>query len=156
MNVFFIIALLFVGLLLLTLEIVVLPGGISGICGGLIIILTVWQSYELYGKKVGLIILLSCIVVCSIMVFLMLKSRTWKRFSLNEESDGHVNKSDLAAIHVGDRGKTLSRLAPAGKAIINDKIIEVHSIGDFIEEHREIEVTDIEGYLIHVKKADED
>ena len=44
-----IIILLFVGLLLIALEIVVLPGAIAGIIGGAMLAIGVWQSYVTYG-----------------------------------------------------------------------------------------------------------
>ena len=45
-----IIILLFVGLLLIALEIVVLPGAIAGIIGGGMLAIGVWQSYVTYAQ----------------------------------------------------------------------------------------------------------
>ncbi|MBO4306894.1 MAG: NfeD family protein [Bacteroidales bacterium] len=149
-----IIIVILAGLALVALEIVALPGAISGICGGILIITGVWQCYAQYGYVAGNITLLSSIVVGVIMLVWLMRSGTWKRFSLKEESDGKTNEIDNNAVTVGCRGKCISRLAPAGKALIGNEIMEVHSAGEYIDEGTEIEVIEIEGYKITVKKAD--
>ena len=148
-----IIVLLLVGLALITLEIVALPGAVSGICGGILLVIGVWQSYASYGSTAGNITLLASIAVGAVMLAILLKSKTWKRFSLNEESDSKVNQVLSDSIKVGASGKTLSRLAPAGKAIFGTEIVEVHSDGEFIDEGSPVEITEIERYRIQVKKT---
>ncbi len=147
-----IIIVIIAGLVLVALEIVALPGAICGICGGVLQIVGVWQSYAQYGTTAGIITLLSSIVLCAALIAILLKSGTWKHFSLNESSDGKTNQVNKTRITVGSRGTTISRLAPAGKAQFDDEIIEVHSAGEFIDEQRPIEVLEIEGYKITVKQ----
>lgn len=147
-----IIIMLLVGLAMIALEIVALPGAISGICGGILVIIGVWQTYASHGSTAGNITLISSIVVGIVMLAILMKSGTWKRFSLKEESDGRVNQVNSSTVQVGSVGKTLSRLAPAGKALIGGEIVEVHSNGEFIDENRDIEVVEIVGYQIIVKK----
>ena len=78
---------LVVGVLLLALEIVALPGGIAGAFGLLLTGFGVWQSYLIWGPTVGNTILCICAAITVVMLALFLKAKTWKRFSLNEESD---------------------------------------------------------------------
>ena len=145
-----IIIVLVVGLLLLTLEIVALPGGFAGICGFLLTVFGVWQSYLWLGMTGGTIVLGCCVAICIILLALFMKSKTWKKFSLNEESDSAVNQIDDPAIAIGTRGTTVARLAPTGKALIDGKLMEVHAINKFIDQDRPIEVVAIEGYRIDV------
>ena len=147
-----IIIFLLIGLALIALEIVALPGAVSGICGGVIVIIGIWQTYSNYGSTAGNITLISSIVVGIVMLAILLKSGTWKRFSLNDESDSKVNRVDSSTIRVGAQGVTISRLAPAGKAMFGNEIVEVHSEGMFIDEKHPVEVVSIEGYLITVKE----
>lgn len=147
-----IIIVLLVGLALIALEIVALPGFVSGICGGVFVIVGIWQTYANYGSLAGNITLISSIVIGVVMLAILMKSGTWKHFSLKEESDSKVNQVDDSTIKPGAKGKSISRLAPAGKAMIDGEIVEVHSEGDFIDEGRDIEVTEIEGYRITVKE----
>jgi len=152
MSWIWIIVILLIGLALVALEIVALPGGVSGICGGVMAAIGIWQAYANHGTTAGNIVLLSSLVVVAVMLAILMKSRTWRHFSLNEESDSRVN--EVEDISIGARGKTISRLAPAGKAMFGSEIVEVHSIGDFIDEGVTVEVVEKEGYRITVKRTE--
>ena len=76
---------LVVGVLLLALEIVALPGGIAGAFGLLLTGFGVWQSYLIWGPQVGNTILCICAAITVVMLALFMKAKTWKRFSLEEE-----------------------------------------------------------------------
>ena len=150
-----VIIVLALGLLLLTLEIVALPGGIAGVCGFLLIVFGVWQSYILWGMTVGTWVLIGSVVVCALLLALFMKTKTWNRFTLNEESDSTVNQIEDPAIAIGTRGTTVARLAPTGKALIDGKLVEVHAINKFIDQDRPIEVVAIEGYRIDVCETED-
>ncbi|MBP5548766.1 MAG: NfeD family protein [Bacteroidales bacterium] len=147
-----IIIILLVGLALIALEIVALPGAISGICGGILVVIGIWQTYSSHGNTAGNITLIVSVVIGISMLAFLMKSGTWKKFSLNTESDSRVNQVDTKNITVGVQGTTISRLAPAGKARFGNEIVEVHSNGEFIDENKPVEVVGIEGYLIIVKQ----
>ena len=154
MNLTLLIITLVIGMALLILEIVALPGGIAGIFGGLLLAFGVWQSYVLLGLNWGSVIL-GCVVFFGVamLVFLM-KGKTWKKFSLNEESDSAVNQ-EPATVQVGATGKTIARLAPTGKALIDGELVEVHAINKFIDPDRPIEVVAVEGYRIDVVETED-
>lgn len=143
------IILLILGVVLLALEVVALPGGIAGCIGAGMIAIGVWQSFKVFGTQTGTIILLCAIVLLVLMLWWFMKARTWKRFSLNEESDSKVNQLE-PAVKVGTLGVTISRLAPTGKALIDGQPMEVHAVNKFIDPDRPIEVVSIEGYRIDV------
>ncbi len=85
------------------------------------------------------------------LTFLFLKTSTWKPFMLSTTIDSKVNENpnELA---VGQKGKTLSRLAPMGKAKFGNTIVEVTSIQDFIDEGSEVSIVKIEQNKIIVNK----
>lgn len=141
---------LIVGVLLLALEIVALPGGIAGAFGLLLTAFGVWQSYLIWGPHVGNLILCICAAITVVMLAIFLKAKTWRRFSLDEESDSTVNQVDQTALAVGARGTTVARLAPTGKALFDGQLVEVHAINKFIDPDRPIEVVAVEGYRIDV------
>ena len=64
--------------------------------------------------------------------------------------DSKVNVPDRN-IAVGMEGKTISRLAPGGKAIFKTGTEEVFSQQEFIDENQRIVVIKIEGSKIIVK-----
>lgn len=146
---------LVLGVLLLALEIVALPGGIAGAFGLLLTGFGVWQSYLIWGPQVGNIILCICAAIIIVLLAVFLKAQTWKRFSLNEESDSTVNQVDQAALAVGARGTTVARLAPTGKALFDGQLVEVHAINKFIDPDRPVEVVAVEGYRIDVCEVDD-
>ena len=146
---------LLLGIILLTLEIVALPGGVAGVFGVILIGLGVWQTYALFGNTVGTIVLLCAIALCVLLMVVLLKRKTWLRFSLNEESDSKVNQLEHT-VKVGATGVTISRLAPTGKALIDGQQMEVHAVNKFIDPDHAIEVVAIEGYRIDVVETSDD
>ena len=154
MNTTLLIIVLLLGILLLTLEIVALPGGVAGAIGVAMIAFGVWQTYALFGPTTGTIVLLCSIVLCTLTLVLFLRRRTWQRFSLNEEIDSKVNQLEPTA-KVGAKGVTISRLAPTGKALIDGEQMEVHAVNKFIDPDHPIEVVGIEGYRIDVREVDD-
>lgn len=154
MSTALIIILLILGVLLLTLEIVALPGGVAGFFGMVLIGVGVWQSFNHFGNRIGTIILLCAIVLCVLLLILFMKTKTWQRFSLNEESASKVNQLE-PIVKAGTRGVTISRLAPTGKALINGEQMEVHAVNKFIDPDHPIEVVSTEGYRIDVREVDD-
>lgn len=148
-----IVILLLIGILLITLEIVALPGAIAGIVGVIMLSIGVWQSYATYGIVAGNIVLIVSVVVCILLLVFFMRSKTWRFFGLKTEIDSKVNTIDENLLTVGVRGRTVSRLAPTGKANINGQIVEVHTVSEFVNENEEVEITKIEGYKITVKRV---
>ena len=148
-----IVILLLIGILLITLEIVALPGAIAGIVGLIMLGVGVWQCYATYGTVSGNIVLLVSVVVCILLLVFFMRSKTWRFFGLKTEIDSKVNTIDENLLTVGVRGRTVSRLAPTGKANINGQIVEVHTVSEFVNENEEVEITKIEGYKITVKRV---
>lgn len=152
MNWLAIILFLVIGAALMALELVALPGGIAGIAGAAMMVIGIWQAYASYGVLAGNMTLLATIVVMTILIVIFLRRKTWKKAGLSAEISSKVNVVDENKIPVGAKGTTISRLAPAGKAMVNGQITEVHTLGEFVDENREIEVVAIEGYYITVKE----
>ncbi len=155
MNTTLLIIVLVLGIVLLALEIIALPGGIAGIFGIGLIGFGVWQTYALFGSATGTIVLLCSIALCTLMMILFLRKRTWQRFSLNEEVASRVNEIE-PTVKVGTRGTTISRLAPTGKALIDGEQMEVHAVNKFIDPDHPIEVVAVEGYRIDVVEITDD
>ena len=155
MNTTLLIIVLLLGVVLLTLEIVALPGGVAGAFGVVMIGFGVWQTYALFGDKVGTIVLLCAIALIVLLLALFMKRKTWNRFSLNEEIDSKVNQLE-PSVKVGATGRTISRLAPTGKALIEGEQMEVHAVNKFIDPDHTIEVVGVEGYRIDVAEVNDD
>lgn len=152
MTVTAIVLIILLGLLLILIEFLVTPGvTVAGISGTLLIIGGVFCAYYFQSSEIGHMVLGGSIVVILFLFVLVLKTKTWRKMGLDNAIESKVNTIDENKIHVGDVGKTLSRLAPIGKALIGDAVEEVHSHGELIDENIDIEVSKIEDNKIFVK-----
>jgi membrane-bound ClpP family serine protease len=143
-----------VGFLFLLLEILVLPGtNIAGVVGFVLLAIGIWQAYAVYGGIAGTITLLSTLFLSAVSLYFALKSKTWTKAALHKNIDSKVNVVDADKIKSGDKGRTVSRLAPMGKAEFGGEYYEVNALGQFIDPGTEIEVVKIENNKITVKKT---
>ncbi len=148
-----IIILILVGLALLVLEILVVPGtGVAGIIGFAVMAAGIWMAYTRQGVQAGHITLVVTLGVNLVGLVLALRSKTWKNAMLKTEINSKVNTIDSANLKVGDRGTTIGRCAPMGKAIFNEKFIEVNAMEEFVDPETEIEIIKISGNKIFIKQ----
>lgn len=150
MSIGLVLAVIIVGLVLILLEILVIPGvGVAGILGGMLVIGGVALAYT-KSMAFGHGMLAFSAVLSGITFYFSLKAKTWNKVSLKESIDTRVN--ELSGIEVGNKGIALSRLAPMGKAEINGIECEVESNEGLIDEQATIEVVSIEINKVWVRK----
>lgn len=149
-----IITLIVVGLLLLAAELVLIPGfGVAGVLGVVSLVASCWLAFVNLGTTAGVIVLLVNIVLAVISTIFVLRSKTWKKISLKTNIDAKVDCAPaLKGIVEGEKGITLTRLAPSGKVQIGENIVEVFTRDSLIEPGREIVVSEIEGSKIFVRE----
>ncbi len=147
-----IIILILVGLVLLALEILVIPGtGITGIIGFLLMIFGVWLAYTRVGSMAGNITLLITVLISAVSITLMLRSKTWKKAQLKTSVPGKVRTFDDMNLKVGMRGETTSRCAPMGKAVFSDNYVEVDAETAYLSTGTRVEIVRINGNKIFIK-----
>ena len=157
MELLLIIALILFGVLFLVAELVLLPcvsvGGIlSLICFGS----SIYMAFHELGTEAGITATLVCLVLAAAATVLSLRSKTWQRFLLRQK----IASSSMPApaeenIRPGDRGVTLSRLAPAGKIEIQGRIYEARSLDSYVDPRTPVEVVGFENFTIIVKTVTE-
>ena len=136
--------LILVGIALLVAEFFLFVGSaISGIAGFILTVLGVFLTYKTYGTATGNLVLIISIILFLVAVYFSLRSKTWKKIALHSEIEGKVNTIEEHKIEVGDKGITISKVAPMGKVKVNDIIVEAKSTGIYIEENSEIEVVKV-------------
>lgn len=152
MSILTILILIILGFILFLVEFLIIPGiTVAGIAAFLLVATGVFFGYYDHGVTTGNYILLGTGIGMIIFFVFVLKLKTWRRFGLKSEIDGRVSTIDSESVHVGDNGKTVSRLAPIGKALINNVLYEVRSEGSYIDAAREIIIIRIEGNKIFVE-----
>ena len=141
MSLLAIILLIVLGLILLLLEFVVIPGvTIAGVGGFLLLAGSVYIAFAEMGKVAGFITLAVVLILSPILVYYFFKSRAGKKMILDSKIEGKIENSTTNKLAVGDRGITIGRLAPMGKIKINGEVVEAQSAGTYIDEHTEIQV----------------
>ncbi len=152
MSVTLIALIILLGILLILIELLIIPGiTVAGVAGVLLIIAGVFFGYKTHGLPAGNYILLSTLGALLLLTVLALKLKTWQRFGLESTIDGKVAGVDIAEIQEGMEGKTVSRLAPIGKARFGNELLEVRSDGGYIDAHSEVVITRISGNKIYVE-----
>ena len=153
MSVTLIIILIVIGLALMVVEVVVLPGiTVAGVGGVILIGSGVYLTYRWFGNTAGTFALIGTGVLFIIFLIYALREKTWDRLSLHSEIDSKVNVVDTNDIKTGDKGMTVSRLAPIGKIMIHGKIMEGKSEFGLIDENREIEVVHVNESTVIVQE----
>lgn len=139
-----VISLLLIGLLLLVVEVIFIPGTtVVGILGVIFSITGVIISYRHFGDETGFYILLSTLVATGGALFYSFKSGTWERFSLKESNRGKVNEGMTDKLSVGDEGISISALRPVGKAEFKNEIFEVKTLGAYVESQKKVRIIEI-------------
>lgn len=148
----FIITLILVGLILVLAEILIIPGvGVAGILGLLSMGGSCFYAFHEIGNTAGAIVTaVNAVLLIGLIVF-VLRAKTWKRMALDTNIDSKAVDSGEEALVVGDRGRTVTRLAPMGTVRFGDKTFEAKALEGMIDQETDVEVVLIEDSRIYVK-----
>ena len=98
---------------------------------------------------------LMTIVLLFVVGYFLPKTQAWQHLVLQSEMGSdkgfHSAAKDYSE-HLGQTGVALTALRPAGTAMIENKRLDVVSVGDFIEVDVPIQVVNVEGSKIMVEK----
>ena len=148
-----VIVLIVLGILLFVIEFLLVPGiTIAGIGGLVLTVFGVYKAFNDFGSSIGVWVLIGTLMISVFVIAMSLRARTWNRLMLKTKIKGTVDTAlSDEEIKVGDKGSTLTRLAPMGKVLVNDIVREAKSIEGYIDEHSDIEVVSVVGTRISVK-----
>lgn len=147
-----ILALLLIGLALIVIEVVFVPGTtLVGIIGVIFAGAGVIISYRYFGSEVGLYITLGMSAVTALALFYSFRSKAWTRFANNSTMKSRVNEGLTALLHIGDEGVTVSTLKPMGKAQFANGEFEVKTLGDYVDVGTKVKIVYLESNQIIVK-----
>ena len=152
MDLVFILLIMIGGIGLLILELLAIPGTtIAGLCGVGLLVYGIYEVFMGYGTFWGVVAILIALVISIALLAYSLRTKTWKRFSLNKEIDSKVNVIEND-IQVGDCGVAITRLAPMGMAEINSQRIEVYTSTSYVEPGTALVVEAVEGNKVRVRE----
>lgn len=154
MSLGLIIFLIFVGMLLFIIEFMLIPGiTIAGVGGAICLLSGIVFAFISFGTATGLLVLGATALVMVVLTVFMLKAGTWNKFMLKTTIDGKVDTvgAEEGKVKAGDRGVTVTRLAPGGKVLVNGEYFEAKSVDILIDPRQEIEVIRIDDNKLIVK-----
>ncbi|MBN2481470.1 MAG: hypothetical protein JXB19_07005 [Bacteroidales bacterium] len=152
MSLLAIILVILLGIILLLLEFLIFPGfTVFGIGGFLAILFGIGAAYYFHGAQTGNYALLITVTLSVITMYFVFKQKTWKKVGLESSITSRNVTFDHEQIHEGDIGKTITRLNPIGKVMVNDVILEGKSISGFIDENTDVVVIKVLTTQIIVK-----
>ncbi|MCC5919918.1 MAG: hypothetical protein LAT68_09445 [Cyclobacteriaceae bacterium] len=147
-----ILLLILIGLAMIVVEVVFIPGvAFVGLLGLVLMTTGVVLSFQNLGVQAGWISLGSALLGSLVVFIYALRQNSWSRFSLNKDNQGKVNEDEDFPFEKGMQGKTVSALRPFGYGEFHNKRIEIVSKGDFVDEGTPIEIIKVEGKKIIVK-----
>ena len=153
MDIFLVVLFMFLGIVFLLLELFIIPGvSIGGIAGIAFVVASIWYAFATLSATAGFVTLACGVLAMGVAIWIFVRSRTLDRMSLNTEVSGAVDVPKDTQVSVGQRGVTVSRLAPIGTARFGDKTLEVKSLDGLIDPNTEVEVVEVNGETISVRK----
>ncbi len=151
MEVAIIISLIVFAVILFLIEMFIIPGiSIAGIGGVIALAAAVFYAFN-QNQQLGFIALAAGIVISAILVWIFFKSNTLDKMSLHAQIDSKVESKEKLQVNVGDKGVTISRLAPIGKVKVGGVVVEAKVEGGFLDENTPVEVVKVLNANVLVK-----
>jgi membrane-bound ClpP family serine protease len=152
MEILIIIMLLILGVILLLVEFMLIPGiSIAGVGSLLSFGGAVYFAFRYFGSIAGFVVLLLILIAVPTFLYFLFKGKAMKPMMLSTNIEGKMKNIEEGLINLGDEGETIGRLAPAGRAKINGINLEVRTTGQFVDQHTKIKVLKIEGNSVYVE-----
>lgn len=143
--------LLLIGLILLVVEIIFIPGTtVVGIFGFLVSLAGLTFAFLNFEYSVAIWITGVTVVINFAAVWYGFSSGIWKKFSLKSTQSGGAFDGRTDGLEVGMKGLAVSDIKPYGKASFNELWVEVKSESGFIEVNSPVTIIKIENNKISV------
>lgn len=146
------ISLIVIGLALIIIEVIFVPGTtIVGLFGLVCLAAGIWISFVQFGTGTGWLVTTISAISAGGLTIYSFRAGAWKKFALNKTIDSKVNDDKPLPVDIGSQGIARSSLRPMGKAEFDGKEIEVSTFGDFVETHTKIRVIKIDNRKVFVE-----
>lgn len=135
------------------LEIFILPGfGIAGFAAIACAVADAVFIYTAYGPLWTFVAVVIAVVLLIVSLYYVAHSRSVDRLSLKAAIKSTNATTDQLSVKVGDKGRSLTRLALVGNAMIEGRQVEVKSSGEFLDAGTPIRVVSVNEAQIVVEK----
>lgn len=143
LDILIIVVLMVFAILLGLAEIFLFPGiTLAGIGGCLFAAGGLYLAYSISLTVGNALLGGSTLLFCTAFLWL-LRARSFNRVALKTSIDSKLRADDELGIHPGDRGITLSRLAPVGKVRIGTLTVEARVQDELVDEQTPVRVVQV-------------
>lgn len=151
-----IIGLVIIGIFFMIVEVFLIPGiSVAGIGSTICLISGIVLAYIKLGPVAGTWTLGLSMLALGVVLYWFFRSKTLDKMALKTEIGSKTEPFHGLDVQPGDKGKTISRLAPIGKILINGKTIEGRSENEMIDQNTMVEVIEVGTYNVLVRKLQE-
>lgn len=136
---------------------VIVPGGVLGILGGILMLVGCGIAFAEYGVNGGAIASLIAIILVSLMLyfefFVLPKTKWGKKMFLQStvNSKSQPLPADAAMV-IGQSGEALTTLAPSGFVLVGGKKYEAASQSGLLPQGATVKVTGLDNFRLIVTK----
>jgi len=142
------------GIILICME-VFLPGAVLGVIGGISLVAAVIVTYVLFGMNAGHVALLAAVLISAAALFIWIKifpqTRVGKVLITSRDLSDSKSADSLQEL-MGQTGRALTPLRPAGAAQIGDRRVDVVAETGLIDSESSVKVVHVEGNRVMVRK----
>ncbi len=145
-----------IGFILLIAEFFV-PGGILGVIGGALMVMSLifaGESVTHMALSIIIAMIIAIVGMVIIMKFFGKKLQVFNKLVLRDATtseEGYVSNENRIEL-IGKVGQTLTPLRPAGVVDVEGERLDVVSEGTFIDAHKQVKVVKVEGSRIVVRE----
>jgi membrane-bound ClpP family serine protease len=152
MEWFVVLSLIVIGLILIVVEVIFVPGTtLVGFIGFGLVLLGQLFGFRYFGNNIGWIIVAGTAMSSAIIFFWVFRSKPWQLFALKTSIKSKVNEGIHDGLVAGAEGIARSALRPSGKAELGGKVVEVTTQGSYLESGTRVRIIKISPYQILVE-----
>ena len=149
-----VLALMVIGLGLLVIEVLVIPGlGLVGMLGVAGVVASCVIAYTQLSTTAAVLTIAGGVVSAAVVFWLLPRTRVGKSMVLETQTLGRAANPALRAL-VGIEGVSLTPLRPSGSARLEDRPIDVVTDGEYVESGKRVVVVKVEGSRVVVSALD--
>jgi len=147
------VSLLSLGIILILVEVLFVPGiTFVGILGIIATVVGIYYGFLTFENNTAFTILGVALLANVVVIIYGFRSGVWSRFSLKDTITSRSFDDRLLGLEIGQKGKTVSDFKPYGKVEIGDKIYEAKSAMGFISPGTEVYIEKLEDNRIIINK----
>ena len=155
MEITIIVLLLFLGVLLMLVEVFLLPGltvaAVLSLCS---FVTGLYFAYEYFGLMGFLISTICSFVVLVILFFVSIRKKSLKKLSLEDVIDSKSSENASVRLNIGDKGVTKTRLNPMGTVFVSGEMFEAKSFDGYVDSKVNVEIVGFADSVVVVKTID--